>query len=281
MYRKKDFPILVQIGTPLALCSTNNPHFGLAEGQTVAKEPFHSERALQRRVRRLLRELEALARAASRLEERLDGVVFDAVEMLQAIERIGLNPEVEPASRPTNSNSDGDLILRRLAESGSTRLEVVRRSAGDADVRIDGGEWFVLPRALTALLTALARDTGDGGGLVGWKEKGEIADLLAKELGERPSRGALDQLIWRLRKALRTAGVNPFLVQTCRHQGARFALRVRRPGVRERERMLEDVLDSPDTADLEGFASASIGEPARSKIATEMEPDDVLQTGKE
>lgn len=247
----------------------------------MAKEPFHNERALQRRVRRLLRELEALARAASRLEERLDGAVFDAVEMLQAIERTGLNPEVEPASRSTNSNSDGDLILRRLAESGSTRLEVVRRSTGDADVRIDGGEWFVLPRALTALLNALARDTGDGGGLVGWKEKGEIADLLAKELGERPSRGALDQLIWRLRKALRTAGVNPFLVQTCRHQGARFALRVRRPGVSERERVLENAVAPLDVADIDDFDATAIGEIARSEFGTEMKGDDVLQTGKE
>jgi hypothetical protein len=157
----------------------------LAEGQKVAKEPFHSERALQRRLKKLLRELEALARAASRIEERLDGVVFDATEILQAFQQAGLNPEVAPASRSPNANSDGDLILRRLAESGSTRLEVLRRSTGDADVRIDGGQWFVLPRALTALLTALARDTGDGEGLVGWKEKGELADLLAKELGER------------------------------------------------------------------------------------------------
>ena len=144
----------------------------------MAKEEFHSERALQRRVRRLLQELEALARAASRLEELLDTVVFDAVEILQAIEAAGLNPEVMPVSR--SADTDGDLLLRRLAESGVSRLEVVRRSTGDADVRIDGGERFVLPRALTALLTALARDTGNGEGLVGWKEKGELADLLAK-----------------------------------------------------------------------------------------------------
>jgi hypothetical protein len=251
----------------------------LAEGQTVAKEPFHSERALQRRLKRLLSELEALARAASRIEERLDGVVFDAVEILQAVEDAGLNPEVAPVSRPTDS--DGDLLLRRLAESGVSRLEVVRRSTGDADVRIDGGQRFVLPRSLTALLAALARDTGDGKGLVGWKEKGELADLLAKELGERPSRGALDQLIWRLRKTLRSAGVNPFLVQTCRHQGARFALRVRRPGVSEREPLLEKTLFTPDTVDLEDLDAAAIGETTRSRDSGDLEREDVLQTGKE
>jgi len=251
----------------------------LAEGQTVAKEEFHSERALQRRIRRLLHELEALARAASRIEERLDGVVFDAVEILQAIEKAGLNPEVIPVPRSTDS--DGDLLLRRLAESGVSRLEVVRRSTGDADVRIDGGQQFVLPRALTALLTALARDTGDGKGLVGWKEKGEIADLLAKELGERPSRGALDQLIWRLRKALRSAGVNPFLIQTCRHQGARFALRVRRPGVSEREPLLEKALAPPHAVDIDDFDVEAIGETERSDIGMDVKSDDVLQKGKE
>jgi hypothetical protein len=247
----------------------------------VAKESLHNERALQRRFKKLLRELESLARAASRIEERLDEVVFDAAEILQAFQRAGLDPEVAPASRSPNANSDGDLILRRLAESGATRLEVVRRSTGDADVRIDEGQWFVLPRALTALLTALARETGDGEGLVGWKEKGELADLLAKELGERPSRGALDQLIWRLRKALRTAGVNPFLVQTCRHQGARFALRVRRHGVSEGERLLENALVPPDTVDVEELDPAAIGETARSDIGTDMKSDDVLQTGEE
>jgi len=245
----------------------------------VAKEALHSERALQRRVRRLLQELEALARAASKLEERLDGVVFDAVEILQAIETTGLNPEVIPVPRSTDS--DGDLLLRRLAESGVSRLEVVRRSTGDADVRIDGGQQFVLPRALTALLTALARDTGGGKGLVGWKGKGEIADLLAKELGERPSRGALDQLIWRLRKALRSAGVNPFLIQTCRHQGARFALRVRRPGVSEREPLLEKALAPPDAVDIDDFDVEAIGETERSDIGMDVKSDDVLQTGKE
>jgi hypothetical protein len=233
----------------------------LAEGQKVAKEPFHSERALQRRLKKLLRELEALARAASRIEERLDGVVFDATEILQAFQQAGLNPEVAPASRSPNANSDGDLILRRLAESGSTRLEVLRRSTGDADVRIDGGQWFVLPRALTALLTALARDTGDGEGLVGWKEKGELADLLAKEL--------------------RSAGVNPFLVQTCRHQGARFALRVRRHGVSGGEPLLEKALAPPDAVDIDEFEVEAIGEGARSDLGLGENSDDVLQTGKE
>jgi hypothetical protein len=253
----------------------------LAEGQTVAKESFHSERALQRRFKKLLRELESLARSASRIEERLDEVVFDAAEILQAFQRAGLDPEVAPASRSPNANSDGDLILRRLAESGANRLEVVRRSTGDADVRIDEGEWFVLPRALTALLTALARDTGDGEGLVGWKEKGELADLLAKELGERPSRGALDQLIWRLRKALRTAGVNPFLVQTCRHQGGRFALRVRRHGVSECEGLLENRLAPPHTADLEELHPAAIGEAAPSDLSAGIKSDDLSHPGEE
>lgn len=117
--------------------------------------------------------------------------------------------------------------LRYLAETGASSLEIRARPDGMSDIRIDGGKQFTLPPTLADLMTALSIDNGAGdGGFVGWKTLKEIADYLAGQSGKPVSKRAVTQNVYRLRKELfDRGGVNPYLVQTNRRRGFRFALR--------------------------------------------------------
>ncbi|HZM87508.1 MAG TPA: hypothetical protein VFF31_13380 [Blastocatellia bacterium] len=117
--------------------------------------------------------------------------------------------------------------LRYLAESGSTSLEIRSRPDGTADVRIDGGKQFTLPPTLADLMTALSIDNGfSEDTLVGWKTLGEIAEYLAGRSGKPVTKRSITQNVYRLRRELfDRGGVNPYLVQTNRRRGVRFALR--------------------------------------------------------
>lgn len=114
-----------------------------------------------------------------------------------------------------------------LAESGAASLELTPRLDGMTDVRIDGGKQFTLPPALADLISALSFDNGvTEDALVGWKSVKEIAAWLSKQSGKPVSKRAITQNVYRLRKELfDRGGVNPYLVQTNRRRGLRFALR--------------------------------------------------------
>lgn len=128
--------------------------------------------------------------------------------------------------------------LRRMAESGVSALEIKLRSDGLADVRIDAGKQFKLPPMLADLLYTLAIESGPTEDeLVGWKTLDEVAILLSKRIGRRFTRHSVTQNIYRLRKELfDRAGANPFLVQTNKRRGVRFALRRKRFPVTENDR---------------------------------------------
>lgn len=121
--------------------------------------------------------------------------------------------------------------LRYLAETGASSLEIRARPDGMSDIRIDGGKQFTLPPALADLMTALSIDNGPGdGGFIGWKTIKEIAGYLSGQSGKPVSKRAVTQNVYRLRKELfDRGGVNPYLVQTNRRRGLRFALRCK-PG---------------------------------------------------
>jgi hypothetical protein len=106
---------------------------------------------------------------------------------------------------------------------------ITRRFDGSADVRVDGGQLFTLPPALADLLAILAADRdSDHTGIVGWKPLETIARLIEKKTGRLITKHAVTQQIHRLRQELYERGrVNPWLVQTNRRLGARFALRSR------------------------------------------------------
>jgi len=117
--------------------------------------------------------------------------------------------------------------LRYLAESGSSMLEIKPRPDGMADVRIDGGKRFTLPPTLADLMNALSIDNGvSDDDFVGWKTLREVAEYLAGQSGRPVTKRAITQNVYRLRKELfDRGGVNPYLVQTNRRRGVRFALR--------------------------------------------------------
>jgi hypothetical protein len=120
--------------------------------------------------------------------------------------------------------------LRELAVSGALALEIKLRADGAAEVRIDGGKRFTLPPLLADMLRILALDNGPSNDdLVGWKTLDEVAILLAKNTGGQVKKHAVTQNVYRLRKAMfAQGGANPYLIQTSRRHGVRFARR-RRP----------------------------------------------------
>jgi hypothetical protein len=117
--------------------------------------------------------------------------------------------------------------LRYLADAGAATLEIKTRPDGMADVRIDGGKRFTLPPTLADLITALSIDNGQcEDAFVGWKTIREVADYLSRQSNKPMTKRAITQNIYRLRKELfDRGGVNPYLIQTNRRRGIRFALR--------------------------------------------------------
>lgn len=117
--------------------------------------------------------------------------------------------------------------LRYLADAGASMLEIKTRPDGMAEVRIDGGKSFTLPPTLADMITALSIDNGQcEDAFVGWKTIREVADYLSRQSNKPVTKRAITQNIYRLRRELfDRGGVNPYLVQTNRRRGIRFALR--------------------------------------------------------
>jgi hypothetical protein len=117
--------------------------------------------------------------------------------------------------------------LRYLADAGAALLEIKTRPDGMAEVRIDGGKRFTLPPTLADLITALSIDNGQcEDAFVGWKTIREVADYLSSQSNKPVTKRSITQNIYRLRKELfDRGGVNPYLIQTNRRRGIRFALR--------------------------------------------------------
>lgn len=166
----------------------------------------------------------------SRLEEEADGLALDLASLADDLEN-GFVASASDRGAPTSrrgSGSDARDALRRTAEAGAASLAVTPRSDGSADVQIDAGKSFTLSPALADLLEILASNRGreDERGLVGWKTLEDVARLFEKKSGRLLTTHAVTQQIYRLRRELFERGhANPWLVQTNRRMGARFALR--------------------------------------------------------
>jgi hypothetical protein len=178
-------------------------------------------RALARRYKNLVSRISKAEINATFIEYELFQLLKMMEESLEAPENDGgSTATLEAQVRPRKS-------LRYLAESGTSVLEIKARPDGTADVRIDGGKQFTLPPTLADLITALSIDNGSSeDAFVGWKTVKEIAEYLTKQSGKQVTKRAITQNIYRLRKELfDRGGVNPYLVQTNRRRGIRFALR--------------------------------------------------------
>lgn len=189
------------------------------EGTALASDRLLPQlRALVARHRRLVERL-------SRAEELADALALDLEEIERALAGTG-SQAVAAVGCPSPGLGDRG-ALARTAEAGVAALSVEWSSDGAAEVRLDGGKAFRLPAGLAELLEVLALDSGRGAdGLVGWKSLDEVAILVGKRRGRPVRRHAVTQLVYRLRRELFARGaVNPYLVQSSRRRGVRFALR--------------------------------------------------------
>jgi hypothetical protein len=179
-------------------------------------------------IRELARRFRSLVSKISSAELLADQLALELARIEKCLET---GAAVQPCGEGQNfGRKDQGQIneqLRRLADSGAALLEIKSRSDGLCDVRIDAGRQFKLPPVLADLLSILSLDGGQSDdGLVGWKTLDEVAILLGKRSGKRFSRHTVTQSVYRLRRELfKRGGANPYLVQTNRRRGIRFALK--------------------------------------------------------
>jgi hypothetical protein len=183
---------------------------------------------LLEQIRDLARRHRSLLSRLSNAELLADNIALDLSRLEKCLETGELSP-VPECEKPARQHEGGPRRehLRLLADSGATTLEIKPRSDGSSDVRIDAGKRFALPPMLADLLSVLSLTgaTADDG-LIAWKTIDEVAILLGKRSSRRFSRHAVTQSIYRLRKELfNRGGANPYLIQTNRRRGVRFALR--------------------------------------------------------
>ena len=107
-------------------------------------------------------------------------------------------------------------------------LEIQSRPDGSAVFSIDGGRKFVLAQQLAEVLRFIASGEKDRSGsdlLVGWRSRTEVLSFLADSAGRSYEPRYLNNLVHRLRMALKKADYHCDLIQTNRQKGVRFALK--------------------------------------------------------
>jgi len=179
-------------------------------------------------MRGLARRYKNLVTRISKAEMNATFIEYELFQLLKMMEECLEGTEAgNPAADAFEVQGKPTKPLRYLAESGSTSLEIKVRPDGMADIRVDGGKQFALPPMLADLMAALSIDNGlSDDAFVGWKTLGEVAEYLAGQSGKPVTKRAITQNVYRLRKELfDRGGVNPYLVQTNRRRGIRFALR--------------------------------------------------------
>ena len=172
----------------------------------------------------LIWHMEKLARAAARLEERLDLLVWRARRGLPSGVPCVAN---DTAKRPRRPGRPWSAAATEPAV-WLARLKTEKRPDGSLNVSVNNRRPFVLQPHLGALLLALAEDTGvsDDEG-VGFKTVGDLAIRMAKRLGTRRlSADTVNKYICKLRKELSwRAGLDAAVIQTNRRLGRRLALK--------------------------------------------------------
>jgi hypothetical protein len=113
----------------------------------------------------------------------------------------------------------------RSAAVGARKLEMRAGRNGASLVRIDEGAWFRLSRA-DARLLALLTDGGQADdGWPAWQTYDQLGERIALKTGTSPSRRAVIESVYRIRKALKSADLNQYLLQVDPRMGRlRFRL---------------------------------------------------------
>ena len=198
----------------------------------MGKEPISSDfddSDVTERIRRLVRQLRILHERINRIEEFAYTILALLEELVQEVDTNHVMAPTAAPGRPGRTIHDRT-ALRRMAESGVASAKIERHVDGTASIRIDHHDPFELPPILADLLEILCRDAGRiTDEMVGWKPREEVRILLSKAANREITEHALTNSIYRLRSELESrGGVNPFLLQTTKRDGIRFA--VLRPG---------------------------------------------------
>lgn len=105
-------------------------------------------------------------------------------------------------------------------------------SAGGAVLSFDGGKQITLPPTLAGLITVLVSDAGPSpDGFMAFKSFDLMGWLLEKRFGRGFSHHNISQLLTRLRKALRNAGLDPRLIESSPKLGVRLRLKWQSAGL--------------------------------------------------
>ena len=95
-------------------------------------------------------------------------------------------------------------------------------------MRIDGGKWFRLARGDARLLRVLCLAGHGSDGFLEWQTYQQAPEQIERKTGVRPTRRALVESVYRIRRALRLAELNEFLLNGDWRGGRlRFLLRAR------------------------------------------------------
>ena len=198
--------------------------------QSAGLEPKFLERlhALQGKLKKLADMVSKAEELAANIECELAALVTEAEHESPAMHSGDMR-----SSRSVPRTCGRNPRVRRLHGGVAQSLRIASRPDGTAVVQVDRGAKMVLAATLARLLIILSTDNDrSDDGVVGWKTFEEVAILMEKKTGRRHSRGAVNQLIYRLRKEFMENGASMDPIQTSRKLGMRFALkRSDSPGV--------------------------------------------------
>lgn len=109
---------------------------------------------------------------------------------------------------------------RRAASRGARTIEWHPARGGAQMARVDGSAWFRLTRKDAALLRLLTEGRPlAADGFPEWLTYEELSTALGQKTGTAPTRRAIVESVYRIRKELRSVDVNEYLVEVDRVKG--------------------------------------------------------------
>lgn len=141
----------------------------------------------------------------------------------------GLIDRLERLEREIDSRS-GACLGENSGESETDpivyNIHFQKRADGTAAIALDGGKQFTLAPQLAEFfqfLSTAERDANSKDPLVGWRTRKQILDLLAGMAARVYPERYVNNLVHRLKEALKKAGYSRALIQTHRRKGVRLA----------------------------------------------------------
>jgi hypothetical protein len=144
--------------------------------------------------------------------------------VLRADETGRLNAAIEYAALRARESQLKEQL--KTSAVGASTLDARPASNGAVMFRIDEGQWFRLSRGDARILALLVRKPLSPDGFPGWMSYDELRDQIAAKKGTRPTKRAVIESVFRIRKALKDADHNQYLLRVDAKGGRlRFLLR--------------------------------------------------------